>query len=185
MRFASMLSCDCSSSVDTCLLNAELFFVQCNKSRKYHFYTFSFEGASQNWMKVSSELCYCDRQVQSHTHGVAESGTFLKNQRCFGFCSLTTLVEISKVSGPLIKPCIPQMVIALLEALSGLESPVSIWLWMWKERQCLNSIDAWTVVWFNYVTLLQWKLSNNEVSLLNITLSGCSQNLVASNQCMK
>jgi len=48
MRFASMLSCDCSSSVDTCLLNAELFFVQCNKSRKYHFYTFSFEGASQN-----------------------------------------------------------------------------------------------------------------------------------------
>ena len=38
---------------------------------------------------------------------------------------------------------------------------------------------------FNYVTLLQWKLSNNEVSLLDITLSECSQTLVASNQCMK
>jgi len=33
--------------------------------------------------------------------------------------------------------------------------------------------------------LLQWKLLNNEVSLLNIALSGCSRKLVASNQCMK
>jgi len=33
--------------------------------------------------------------------------------------------------------------------------------------------------------LLQWKLSNNEVSPLNSTSFGCSQILVASNQCMK
>jgi len=38
---------------------------------------------------------------------------------------------------------------------------------------------------FNYVTLLQWKLSNNEVYSLNITLFGCLQKLVASNQCTK
>jgi len=33
--------------------------------------------------------------------------------------------------------------------------------------------------------LLQWKLSNDEVSPLNITWFDCSQKLVASNQCMK
>jgi len=33
--------------------------------------------------------------------------------------------------------------------------------------------------------LLQWKLSNDEVSPLNITSFGCSQKFVASNQCMK
>jgi len=33
--------------------------------------------------------------------------------------------------------------------------------------------------------LLQWKLSNNEASPLNITSLGCSQKLVASNRCMK
>ncbi|XP_078484788.1 proteasome adapter and scaffold protein ECM29-like [Ciona intestinalis] len=38
--------------------------------------------------------------------------------------SLKTLVEVSKVSGALIKPCIPQMIVALLEAMSGLEDPV-------------------------------------------------------------
>uniref|UniRef100_H2ZN59 Ecm29 proteasome adaptor and scaffold n=1 Tax=Ciona savignyi TaxID=51511 RepID=H2ZN59_CIOSA len=38
--------------------------------------------------------------------------------------TLKTLVEVSKVSGSLIKPCIAPMVVALLEAMSGLEDPV-------------------------------------------------------------
>jgi len=55
-------------------------------------------------------------------------------------------------------------------------------------RSILCDLIDWCtyqVDWFNYVTLLQWKMSNDEVSLLGITSSCCSQKLVASNQCMK
>ena len=39
---------------------------------------------------------------------------------CF-VCSLNTLVKISRAAGPLLKPHIPLMVVALLESLSELE----------------------------------------------------------------
>ena len=40
------------------------------------------------------------------------------------FCSLSTILQISKKAGKLLKPHIPALVVTLLEAVSGLEPQV-------------------------------------------------------------
>ena len=87
-------------------------------------------------------------------------------------CCITTWAVIWSMS------YYPNVSIFLLTALGGLLENTGTLCSYWV-------VYIIQVVWFNYVTLFQWKLSNNEVSPLNITSFGCSHKFIASNQCMK
>ncbi len=67
---------------------------------------------------------------------------------CIITCSLNTILKIAKGAGPLLKPNIPILVVALLEALTGLEPQALNYISL-RISDSQASQDRVRFVWFS------------------------------------